>query len=382
LSYFHASVKLVTTLRGRPRREPVWVMRYRLPNGRNSRKVLGPAWMKRGRPPEGYYTQATAEAAARAFLAEHEHDRIPCAMRLGRVADDYLGDLARRVEHGDFRKTTLRTYRNIVANDLLAFGGETPWRDRPVGRFTSGDVEQYRAALVGRDLAPSTLNQHRAVVRGVFAVAVERYGLETSPTVAFAWARSRRANSGRISFYRPDEIDRLIAAAASEQDAGLYVTAAYTGLRRSELRALRWRSLDFDGSLIHVERGYTNEGGDDLPKSYRVRSVPMTPRVAAALACLGGREHFTTDEDLVFVNTVGRPVGDDKLHKRFKTAIRAAGLRELRFHDLRHSFGTMAVRAFPITDVQTWMGHAHIETTRRYVHYAPQADAARAGSGS
>ena len=53
------------------------------------------------------------------------------------------------------------------------------------------------------------------------------------------------------------------------------------------------------------------------------------------------------------------------------------GLRELRFHDLRHSFGTMAVRAFAITDVQTWMGHADIATTRKYVHYAPQPDAAK-----
>jgi hypothetical protein len=69
------------------------------------------------------------------------------------------------------------------------------------------------------------------------------------------------------------------------------------------------------------------------------------PRVAATLARLRQREHFTTDDDLVFVNTVGRPLGDDKLHRRFKTAIRDAGLRELRFHDLRHSFGTMAVRA-------------------------------------
>jgi integrase len=48
----------------------------------------------------------------------------------------------------------------------------------------------------------------------------------------------------------------------------------------------------------------------------------------------------------------------------------------LRFHDLRHSFGTLAVRKFPTTDVQTWMGHADIATTRTDIHYAPQLDAA------
>ena len=379
MSYLHASVQLATHLRGKPRETPVWIMRYRLPDGRNSRKVIGPAWAKRGRPPAGYYTQSTAEAAARAFLADHEHARSPVAAPLSGPAADYLADLERRIAHGDFRASTFRTYRNIVQNDLLRFktdDGE-PWADRPVGSLTAADVEAYRDALVARGLSTSTLNQHRAVVRGVFAVAVKSYGLDASPAEAFAWARTRRSRSDRISFYRPDEVERLIAAAASEQDATLYLVAAYAGLRRSELRALRWRSLDLDGSLVHVERGYTNEGGDDLPKSYRVRSVPIMPRVAAALVRLREREHFTEDDDLVFVNSVGRPVGDDKLHKRFKAAIRAAGLPELRFHDLRHSFGTMAVRAFPITDVQTWMGHADISTTRRYVHYAPQPDAAR-----
>ncbi len=75
-SYLSGSVQLSETIRGRPRaRGPVWVMRYRLPNGDDSARVLGPAWRKRGRPPAGYFTRATAEAAMRTFLAEHANDR-------------------------------------------------------------------------------------------------------------------------------------------------------------------------------------------------------------------------------------------------------------------------------------------------------------------
>ena len=48
----------------------------------------------------------------------------------------------------------------------------------------------------------------------------------------------------------------------------------------------------------------------------------------------------------------------------------------MKFHGLRHSFGTIAVQAFPLSDVQAWMGHADIQTTMRYVHYVPQRDAA------
>ena len=140
--------------------------------------------------------------------------------------------------------------------------------------------------------------------------------------------------------------------------------AAFTGLRLSELRALRWRSVDHEDSLVHVERGYTDDGGENLPKSYRVRSVPMMPQVADVLTALREREHFTGDDDHVFVNTVGGPIDGAALYRRYVKAAEDAELRRLRFHDLRHSFGTMAVREFPITDVQEWMGHADIATTR------------------
>lgn len=56
--------------------------------------------------------------------------------------------------------------------------------------------------------------------------------------------------------------------------------------------------------------------------------------------------------------------------------MKAAGLKHLRFHDLRHSFGTLAVQVFPLTDVKAYMGHADIATTMIYVHHVPRVDAA------
>jgi integrase len=247
---------------------------------------------------------------------------------------------------------------------------------RKVSSVTREEIAAYRTRLAARELAPSTLNQTRAIVRGVFATAVERFDLDDDPSVAFKRAKTRRATSDKISFYPPDEVLRLVDHAGNDQDAALFLTAAFTGLRASELRALRWRSVDFAGSLVHVERGFTDEGGEDLPKSYRVRSVPLLPQVALALSKLREREFFTADDELVFVSPTGRFLNYDQLARRYRAAQTRAGIRPLRFHDLRHSFGTMAVRRFPLTDVQTWMGHADIATTRKYIHYAPQPEAA------
>lgn len=72
----------------------------------------------------------------------------------------------------------------------------------------------------------------------------------------------------------------------------------------------------------------------------------------------------------------GRLTSPARYCTSFEGSPTKAGVRRLRFHDLRHSFETMAVRQFPITDVQTWMGHADIATTRKYIHYAPQPEAA------
>lgn len=102
------------------------------------------------------------------------------------------------------------------------------------------------------------------------------------------------------------------------------------------------------------------------------------PLVAELIAPLDGlsrrREHFTGDDDLVFCTVVGAQLDAWRLRKRYKTALKAAGLRAVRFHDLRHCFGSVAVRAFPLSDLQAMLGHAHVTTTVRYVHHRPGAD--------
>jgi len=117
-------------------------------------------------------------------------------------------------------------------------------------------------------------------------------------------------------------------------------------------------------------------GREDTPKSHKVRSVPLIDQAARAMDGLSRREHFTGDDDRVFVNDVGGVIATDLLRKRFKAALDAAGLKQLRLHDLRHTFGTLAVQAFPLSDVKAYMGHANIETTMIYVHHVPQHDAA------
>ena len=105
--------------------------------------------------------------------------------------------------------------------------------------------------------------------------------------------------SGDIEVFSPEEVWALVRAADSEQDAAIYLTAAFTGLRMGELLALRWRDVDFASATVRVA-GELHDRAAHHPKSGKVRAVPLAPDVASALAQLGQRDDWTADDDLVF----------------------------------------------------------------------------------
>ncbi len=143
----------------------------------------------------------------------------------------------------------------------------------------------------------------------------------------------------------------------------MFLTAAFTGLRMGELLALRWRDVDFAGATIRVRASYAG-GQLTTPKSGKVRACrwrPTSPRRWRSSA--GERTGWVTTTSC----SSARPALSRRLgaRRRYKDALSAAGLRPLRFHDLRHTFGTRMIAKADIRRVQEWMGHADIQTTMR-----------------
>ena len=198
------------------------------------------------------------------------------------------------------------------------------------------------------------------LLHGILVYSCRAYGLPTNPATGLERHPSKL--TGDIDVFRPEEVWALVGAAESDQDGAIFLTAAFTGLRRGELLALHWRDVDFDSSLIRVRASYAG-GMQTSPKSGKVRSVPMAPDVAAMLKRLSEREHFTGEDELVFCGETGRFLDASALRRRYMRALKAAGLRSLRFHDLRHTFGTRMIAKADIRRVQEWMGHADVQTT-------------------
>ncbi len=349
------------------RRGSVWYAKYRLPSGRQVQRRIGPAWTQRGRPAYGFFTKRTAEDWLRGVLDEARRGTLPGMVQTGATLSDAAAEWLRYCEHERAVKaSTLTEYRHSADRIIRGLG------DVPMEDVTPEMLERWKGSLTcsNRTTAKYLINLH-----GIFKRAMKVWGLPRNPVADVERPRSRVSDD--LDAFSPEEVWALVRAAGSEQDAALFLTAAFTGLRMGELLALRWRDVDFSGQVVRVRRSYNIHGGVGTPKSGKVRSVPLVPDVARALARLGEREDFIGDDELVFPNEFGRFMDASSLRDRYKGALARARLRSLRLHDLRHTFGTLAVRRAEVQAVQAWMGHADIQTTMRYVHHRDRGDEAK-----
>ena len=226
--------------------------------------------------------------------------------------------------------------------------------------------------------APKTIVNALTLLSQVFAFGQRKAWCEENPCSRVDRPQVEQCTD--IRFLDPGEsvTDMLHVDPDAEPfgylDRVLYLVAATTGLRQGELLALRWGDIDWNARRIRVRRSHVR-GHWGIPKSSRrgSRSVPMAERVAHALDALRDHSSDHTGQDLVFAHPHSGDVLDHSaLVHRYKKALKRAGLRSIRFHDLRHTFGTRCAAAgVPMRTLQEWMGHRDIKTTLIYADYAP-----------
>ncbi len=306
------------------------------------------------------------------------------------------------------KPSTLRDHRCLLAEPGQAYRrgrGSSPGvilaalGDRPAREVSTREVEDVLRSIASTGVAPRTVNKARQLICAVFNYGARpsTYALLTNP--AHHADRRREPDAAPLAFYSPKQIEALarslsegahrdpsrpalspaeIEARAREdaQDGELVRVAAFAGLRRGELVALRWRDVDFAGKIT-VRRALSGETELRSTKSRRARQVPLPRQAAAALERLSRRGEFTGPDDYVFANRFGRRLDPSALRRRFERARNAAGLEPLRFHDLRHTYGSLLVAGgIDLPSVKAAMGHSHITTTERYLHARPAGELA------
>jgi integrase len=404
---------------------PFWYAKWSR-NGEPVIRALGRAWVdsdgnggwrrRRGRAAGGALTEAEAAARMLALVREHDaeqtvlerdaEERRRRGVSFRELAAEYLRWLD---DVKGAKPSTLRDHRCLLAEPGQAYRrgrGSSPGLimgalgDRPAREVTTREVEELLRTIAATGAAPRTVNKARQLVCAIFNYGMRpsTYALATNP--AQHADRRREPDPAVLAFYSSEQIEALakalstgahrdpsrpaigeeeIAARARDdaQDAELVRVAAYAGLRRGELVALRWRDVDFTEQKILVRRALSGEAEVRSTKSRRPREVPLPDQAAAALHRLRLRGEFTGPDDYVFANRFGRRLDPSALRRRYERARDAAGLEPLRFHDLRHTYGSLLVAGgIDLPSVKAAMGHARITTTERYLHARPASELA------
>lgn len=354
---------------------PAWLERGQSSSKRRQTRFSG--WIRReGKAADGYLDERAAERRMEAAIAAHAADQEQAerALRFEDAADSWLKSRKRKK---DWKPSTERDYRAMLRqpDEAARKRGKPPkarvmkaFAGRELASITSPDIEDFLGELADAKLTNRSINKHRQLLSGIFTEAVENKWITENPVPATA---KRTVRGQERIVYSPEQI-QSIAREADEQTGAAILTAGFAGLRAGELLALRWRHINFSGQSLHVQRALS-AGKETGTKGGDARVVPMATQVAQVLAKLGQREHFTRQSDLVFCNQTGGFLNDSALRRRYKAARDRAiekdsEIPSLRFHDLRHSFGSASIQGFNPAQVKAIMGHKDIRTTEQYLH--------------
>ncbi|GAF70554.1 unnamed protein product [marine sediment metagenome] len=184
----------------------------------------------------------------------------------------------------------------------------------------------------------------------------------------------------------PEEVTRFLEAAQETDYYVYFATLLYTGLRRGELLALRWRNLDLaKDTLTVVETAYKLGNGDYIIKEPKTaqsrRTVTLSPSLVGLFKAYRADQELLriqlgvnlNADDFVFIRPDGSPINPNAVTLAFRRLIKKAGLRSLRIHDLRHTHATLMLTAGVHPKVVSErLGHANIGITLDiYSHVLP-----------
>ena len=225
-----------------------------------------------------------------------------------------------------------------------------------LSELTQHSIEKFLSSREEeKELSAATYNRHLSMLKAMLNKGREWGLLLENPAAPI---KKRKEDGGRTRFLSTEEVQRLLDG-ASKTFKPLLITALHTGMRRGELLSLLWKDVDLHSRIIIVQQS----------KSGKKRMIPLDDTVHEVLKKLPSR----FGKGVVFPSTRN---GKDPLTNTNKTFTRLTDkveLKDVRFHDLRHTFAShLVMSGVDLVTVQQLLGHAHINMTMRYAHLAPE----------
>ena len=277
--------------------------------------------------------------------------------------DEYTVEQWASIWLRDYKKSTVawNTYKNYelyVQNHIIpAFGA------RPISTVRPIDVENFLAHK--KQLSVSSQMQLYLTLKAIFEAAFENGQIEASPVRKHAFKQPER----EPEHFTQDELQAIFDAADLDPDGYLVQILLYTGLRLSELRALKWQDIDQDKITIQRSVARGEHGAiEKSTKSGKIRYVPVLPELQKVL------DQIDRNGEYVVHHADGTPFGDKTLWRHYNSFFDRNDLHRLSPHKCRHTYATFLLQSgVSIFDAQQLLGHSSVRVTEIYAHHIQNA---------
>ena len=263
------------------------------------------------------------------------------------------------------RPTTQATYENRIYGHIIPSVGKIP-----LSKLTQNDLQQFYAKLKrtgrkvnvelkGTGVSDRMVRSCHALCRSSLEKAVEEGLITRNPSIG---CKLPPKKNGEMKVLTQNEIVRLLNQAYDEGYYEMFLLELTTGMRRGEILGLKWRDLNLETGELNIKRQLTTKGISVPKTKSSIRTVLLPPDMLDLLRDM----KKTAKYDWIFPSPVkeGEPRNPTAITKRFRIMLERAHCKHVRFHDLRHTFATMALEnGMDVKTLSAMIGHVSSETT-------------------
>ena len=254
-------------------------------------------------------------------------------------------------------------------------------------KLTPQHLQDYYNAKLRAGQSVRTLKKHNAIIHGALQEAVKKRLLTFNPADQVTFPRQNRQERFRGTAYTAEQAVRLLEAFRGDVLEPTVIFGLCYGLRKSEALGLRWSDIDFDAGTLLVQNTVTRMKTliehEQTKSAASKRVLYLMPNTITYLKKLRQQQEENhqflgeayTISDHVCVWPDGRPVSPDYVSQHFKRVLLKNNLQPIRFHDLRHTAGSLLINnGASIKQVQEFLGHEKASTTLDiYTHIDAEA---------
>ena len=336
----------------------------------------------------GYHEAITAwrdSAQDLGWIQENPAEEVnPCSNQAPILFDEFIMDWL-KIMQTKIGEVTYAGYKSNVENCIVPYFKNRRYTLQELERHPRY-IQEFYQSMLDAGLSPSTVIRRHANVRKCLQHAFQLGLIKSNPADR---VEKPRKNKYEATIYNREELDKLFKVVKGDPLELAVILGAFYGLRRSEVVGLKWNAIDFERKTIsirHTVLQFTMDGKtqtvqkDSTKTKSSCRTLPLVPPFELLLRYLKAEQAknqqicgncYSMDYlDYIYVDALGELIKPDYITKHCHALLKKHGMKQIRFHDLRHSCASLLyANGVPLKDIQEWLGHSDIGTTSNiYTH--------------